>query len=216
MRAILFDLDGTLLDTLGDLHAAVNRTLARYELPARTLMEVRGFVGNGVEKLMERAIPQGKADPRFEEMLSDFKQDYAAHATDHTAPYAGIPALLRALKDGGYRVGVVSNKFDAATKALCGQFFGPLVDVAVGENERGGVRKKPAPDTVFNALRLLDADEGLYVGDSEVDIETAKNAHLPCVSVTWGFRSREELVASGATHLIDTPQQLTQWLKEQC
>ena len=206
MKAVLFDLDGTLLDTLGDLAAAVNRTLAKYALPPRTLDEVRAFVGNGVEKLMERAVPDGRSDPRFEQLLADFKADYALHAADSTAPYPGVVALLQALKARGCKVGVVSNKFDAATKALCARYFGPLVDVAVGENERGGVRKKPAPDTVLAAMQQLGASEGVYVGDSEVDIETARNAKLPCLSVTWGFRSREQLLQSSASVLIDTPE----------
>lgn len=214
--AAIFDLDGTLLDTLDDLAAATNATLAAYGFPVRTREEVRLFVGNGVEKLMERALPDGHAtvahlpdgsSADFGALLADFKSRYAACCEDCTRPYPGIPALLAALRDAGIPVAVVSNKFDAAVKALSAAYFGDLIPVAVGE--RDGVRKKPAPDTVFEALRLLGVPADgtpspVYIGDSDVDIATAAAAGLPCISVTWGFRSRPFLTSHGASTFADS------------
>ena len=214
--AAIFDLDGTLLDTLDDLAAATNATLAAYGFPVRTREEVRLFVGNGVEKLMERALPDGHAtvahlpdgsSADFGALLADFKSRYAACCEDRTRPYPGIPALLAALRDAGIPVAVVSNKFDAAVKALSAAYFGDLIPVAVGE--RDGVRKKPAPDTVFEALRLLGVPADgtpspVYIGDSDVDIATAAAAGLPCISVTWGFRSRPFLTSHGASTFADS------------
>ncbi len=204
--AAIFDLDGTLLDTLDDLAAATNATLAAYGFPVRTREEVRLFVGNGVEKLMERALPDGSSAD-FGALLADFKSRYAACCEDRTRPYPGIPALLAALRDAGIPVAVVSNKFDAAVKALSAAYFGDLIPVAVGE--RDGVRKKPAPDTVFEALRLLGVPADgtpspVYIGDSDVDIATAAAAGLPCISVTWGFRSRPFLTSHGASTFADS------------
>lgn len=220
-RVAVFDLDGTLLDTLDDLHAAVCRALARASLPLRTREEIRAFVGDGVELLIRRAVPADLATlPNGEEqirtVLADFKADYAANCTVATAPYAGVPSLLDALRAAGVRIAVVSNKFDAATKALCRQYFGDRVDVAVGEREADGIRKKPAPDTVFEALGALGALSALsdpdarifYIGDSEVDVETAKNAGVPCISVTWGFRDEDFLLARGANLFASTPDEV--------
>ena len=218
-RVAVFDLDGTLLDTLDDLHAAVNRALARASLPLRTREEVRVFVGDGVELLIRRAVPADLAkapdgEEQIRAVLADFKADYAANCTVATAPYGGILALLDALRSADVRIAVVSNKFDAATKALCRQYFGDRIDVAVGEREADGIRKKPAPDTVFEAfsalgVRLTDPEAQIfYVGDSEVDVETAKNAGVPCISVTWGFRDKEFLLTRGATVLADTPDEV--------
>ena len=217
-RVAVFDLDGTLLDTLDDLHAAVCRALARASLPLRTREEIRAFVGDGVELLIRRAVPADLATlPNGEEqirtVLADFKADYAANCTVATAPYAGILSLLDALRAAGVRIAVVSNKFDAATKALCHQYFGDRVDVAVGEREADGIRKKPAPDTVFEALSALsalsDSDARIfYIGDSEVDVETAKNAGIPCISVTWGFRDEDFLLARGANLFASTPDEV--------
>ena len=198
-RAVIFDLDGTLLDTLDDLADAVNYALNAYGYPARTRDEVRLFVGNGVRLLMTRALPDGEENPQFEEVLTTFRTYYAAHSQCKTAPYAGILALLADLRRAGVRVAVVSNKFDAAVRALCAHYFGSLVEVAVGESP--AVPKKPAPDTVLRAMQLLDVQpkDCVYVGDSDVDIETAKNAGIPCISVLWGFRDRACLAAHGAT-----------------
>ncbi|MBQ8351136.1 MAG: HAD family hydrolase [Clostridia bacterium] len=198
-RAVIFDLDGTLLDTLDDLADAVNYALATHGYPTRTRDEVRLFVGNGVRLLMIRALPGGEENPQFEEVLATFRTYYAAHSQCKTAPYPGILSLLAKLQKNGVRVAVVSNKFDAAVRDLCAHYFGSLVEVAVGESPE--VPKKPAPDTVLRAMRLLGVspDESVYVGDSDVDVETAKNSGIPCISVLWGFRDRAFLEAHGAT-----------------
>lgn len=186
-QTAIFDLDGTLLDTLEDLYRATNKALEDHSLPLRTRDEVRLFVGNGVEMLIRRAVPAGTDEETTLAVLADFKTTYAAICEDHTRPYDGIPDMLRALREKGIRVAVVSNKFDAATKQLCRKYFGDLVEVAIGE--RADVRKKPAPDTVQEALRELgvSAEGAVYVGDSDVDIETARNCGMPCISVTWGL-----------------------------
>ena len=201
----VFDLDGTLLDTLGDLTASVNHALRWAGMPERTIEEIRWFVGNGVKKLMERAIPDGLNNPRFDEVYQEFRDHYLHHGLDTTVPYPGIMELLQALKDEGKQIAVVSNKFYKATEELCQHFFGGLVDVAIGERE--GIRKKPAPDTVEEALRQLNADRthAVYVGDSDVDIQTARNSGLPCISVLWGFRDQDFLLAHGATTLVVNP-----------
>lgn len=197
-RAVIFDLDGTLLDTLDDLCDAVNVALSAHGYPARTREEVRAFVGNGVRLLIARALPGGESDSRFEEVFATFLSYYAAHDRQKTAPYPGLVALLTSLQERGVHVAVVSNKFDAAVRELCAHYFGGLVEVAVGESP--AVPKKPAPDTVLRAMQLLGvpAETCVYVGDSDVDIETAKNAGIPCISVLWGFRDRAFLAAHGA------------------
>lgn len=211
-QTAIFDLDGTLLDTLEDLYIAVNAALERRSLPPRTRDEVRMFVGNGVEMLIRRAVPMNTDEETVSATLADFKAVYATVCEDHTGPYDGILALLSSLRAKGVRVAVVSNKFDAATKKLCEKYFGDLVEVAIGE--RAGVQKKPAPDTVFEALRALDvtageaAETAVYIGDSDVDIETARNCEMPCVSVTWGLRDENFLRNHGATTLAHTPEDL--------
>lgn len=206
----IFDLDGTLLDTLGDLAASVNYAMSTHHLPEHSVDEVRMMVGNGVRKLMERAIPDGAANPYFDEAFATFRHHYMEHQLDTTRPYDGIIETLQELKRRGCRTAVVSNKFDAATKSLCNHFFSGLVDVAIGENEAAGIHKKPAPDTVFEAIRLLGVsrEEAVYVGDSDVDIATAQASGIPCISVLWGFRNREFLIAHGATKLIGSPTEL--------
>ena len=201
----IFDLDGTLLNTLDDLASSVNYALCHTGMPERRVGEVRQFVGNGVKLLMERAVPDGVGNPRFEEAYALFRQHYLEHSMDTTAPYPGIMDTLRMLKNQGKNMAVVSNKFYAATQELCRHFFGDLITVAIGERE--DIRKKPAPDTVMEALRQLgvSADTAVYVGDSDVDIETARNSGLPCISVLWGFRDEAFLKAHGATTLIGAP-----------
>lgn len=197
-NTVIFDLDGTLLDTLDDLTGSVNTALRKNGMPERTRDEVCSFVGNGILKLMERAVPQGQANPLFAAAFQDFREDYAVHCSDHTKPYPGIMPVLKQLRDEGYRLAIVSNKADFAVKELRDIYFDGLIDVAIGERE--SVRKKPAPDTVLTALYELGAgkEEAVYVGDSEVDIETAKNAGMDEIAVTWGFRSREFLERHGA------------------
>ena len=204
----IFDLDGTLLDTLEDLYRAVNRALSAHALPARSREEVCSFVGDGVEMLIRRAVPTHTDEALTLRVLADFKEVYAAICEDHTAPYPGILDTLAALRARGVRTAVVSNKFDAATKRLCARYFGDLVEVAVGE--RADMRKKPAPDTLLEALRLLDMPlcSAIYVGDSDVDVATARGVGIPCVSVTWGLRTEDFLRQNGATSLAHTPSDL--------
>jgi phosphoglycolate phosphatase len=209
-KTYIFDLDGTLLDTLGDLAAATNYALRTHGLPEHSVDDVRRFVGNGVRKLMERAIPDGADNPRFDETFATFRQYYMAHSLDTTRPYQGIPETLEALKARGCRLAVVSNKMLAATQSLCRHFFPDTIEVAIGEDEAAGIRKKPAPDTVMAALKALGVgkDQAVYVGDSDVDIQTAHNSGLPCISVLWGFRSRDFLLQNGAETFISAPEEL--------
>ena len=206
----IFDLDGTLLDTLDDLASAVNYALRTYGMPEHSRDAIRRFVGNGVRMLMIRAVPDGEQNPKFEEVFETFRKYYMQHSLDTTRPYDGIPEMLSALRQRGCRLAVVSNKFDAATKELCKHFFPNTIEVAVGEHEAEGIRKKPAPDTVIEALSQLgvSSKNAVYVGDSDVDLETARNAALPCISVLWGFRDRDFLLAHGATTFITSPKEL--------
>ena len=206
----IFDLDGTLLNTLDDLASAVNFALRSYGMPEHTRDDIRRFVGNGVRLLMIRAVPAGEQNPQFEEVFNTFRQYYMQHSLDTTRPYDGIQEVLLTLRQRGCRLAVVSNKFDAATKELCKHFFPNTIEVAVGEHEAEGIRKKPAPDTVIEALSQLgvSVDNAVYVGDSDVDLQTARNAGLPCISVLWGFRDKDFLLAHGATTFITSPQEL--------
>ena len=211
----VFDLDGTLLDTLQDLANSVNYALRQHGMPEHSIDDIRRFVGNGVRLLMERAVPDGARNPQFEAAFATFRQYYMQHSLDTTRPYDGIPELIHELKNRGCQMAVVSNKMMAATQELVHHFF-PDIPVAIGEHEAAGIRKKPAPDTVFEALRQLgiihhpssiihQTSDIVYVGDSDVDIETARNSGLPCISVLWGFRSRDFLLAHGATTFAEHP-----------
>lgn len=213
IKAIIFDLDGTLLNTLDDLADSVNYALGLFGFPERSLEEVRFFVGNGVRNLMKRAVPDGFNNPQFEDCLNAFREYYSKHLNSRTRPYDGIMELLSALHRGNYKMAIVSNKFDSAVKELAREYFSAYIPVAIGES--GGVRKKPEPDCVFEALKELGADtsQALYIGDSEVDVETARNSGLPCIGVTWGFRSRELLAERGAEYIIDTPMELMKLLQ---
>jgi HAD hydrolase, family IA, variant 1 len=201
----IFDLDGTLLNTLNDLAASTNHALRMSGMPERTVEQVRMFVGNGVHKLIERAVPEGTNREQIEAVYDEFRKYYMLHGLDSTNPYDGVPEMLAELKQRGKKMAIVSNKFYAATQELAHHFFSGIIDVAIGE--RDTIRKKPAPDTVFEALRMLEVErEGaVYVGDSDVDILTARNAGLPCISVLWGFRDRDFLLANGAMTLVETP-----------
>ena len=221
----IFDLDGTLLDTLTDLAASCNYALRTHGMPEHTIDDVRRFVGNGVRKLMERAIPDGASNPDFEAIFATFREHYMHHSLDTTKPYPGIPEMLAELKSRGCKLAVVSNKMMAATVELCRHFFPDTIEVAIGENEAAGIRKKPAPDTVFAALKELNViipppesggDRGglnkqisaVYVGDSDVDIATARNSGLPCISVLWGFRDRGFLIEHGGETFVSKPSEL--------
>jgi phosphoglycolate phosphatase len=209
-KVYIFDLDGTLLDTLTDLAASTNYALREHGMPEHSVDDVRRFVGNGVRKLMERAVPDGADNPLFDEAFATFRQHYMEHALDTTRPYDGVPEMLATLKSRGCRIAVVSNKMMAATQELCQHFFPDTVEVAIGEHEAEGIRKKPAPDTVYAALSALGVtkDHAVYVGDSDVDIATARHAGLPCISVLWGFRDRDFLLQHGATTLVTIPREL--------
>ena len=211
----VFDLDGTLLDTLQDLANSVNYALRQHGMPEHSIDDIRRFVGNGVRLLMERAVPDGARNPQFEAAFATFRQYYMQHSLDTTRPYDGIPELIHELKARGCQMAVVSNKMMAATQELVHHFF-PDIPVAIGEHEAAGIRKKPAPDTVYEALRQLGIihhpssiihhpSDIVYIGDSDVDIATARNSGLPCISVLWGFRSRDFLLAHGATTFAEHP-----------
>ena len=208
MDNFIFDLDGTLLNTLNDLAASTNYALRWAGMPEHSVDDVRRFVGNGVKKLMERAIPDGLDNPKFDETYANFRKHYLEHSLDTTKPYSGIPEVLAELKRRGKKLAIVSNKFYAATQELARHFFPETIEVAIGEREN--IRKKPAPDTVLEAMRQLGAGkEGtVYIGDSDVDIDTARNVGVPCISVLWGFRDRDFLIEHGATHLISKPEEL--------
>ena len=205
---VIFDLDGTLLNTLDDLTDSVNYALALYGSPCRKTAEVRSFVGNGVANLMQLSIADGLSNPHYERCLADFRNHYSGNMQNKTGAYKGIIELLGQLSTEGYKLAIVSNKFDKAVKLLNQVYFGEYIKVAIGESE--SVSKKPAPDTVFKALEELGAtaDKAVYVGDSEVDVKTAKNSGIMCVGVTWGFRDREVLEQEGADYIIDSPQEL--------
>lgn len=209
---IIFDLDGTLLNTLDDLAASTNHALRACGYPARTTEEVRRFVGNGVGKLIERAVPAGTATEDMARCLTLFRRHYADHCLDCTVPYPGIQAMLSELHRRDIAMAIVSNKLQPAVAELNQRFFAPTISIAVGETEQ--LRRKPAPDMMQQAMRLMGvtAADTIYIGDSDVDILTAQAAHLPCISVTWGFRDRDFLLQHGATTLISTPQQLIDYV----
>ena len=211
MTAVLFDLDGTLLDTLDDLTASTNAALSAFSLPPRTRDEVRRFVGNGAERLIRLALPGKETDPPVEEVLKAFREHYNAHCLDRTRPYVGILEALEALS---MPAAIVSNKPDSAVKPLCSRFFPGIP--AFGET--ADCPRKPAPDMLFRGLAALGADRCVYVGDSEVDILTARNAGMPCLSVLWGFRDKDTLEAAGGTVFCRTPEELpailNQWEKD--
>lgn len=211
-NTVIFDLDGTLLDTLEDLWTAVNHALSVCNMPDRSLDEVRRFVGNGIKMLMIRAVPGGEDNPDFDKAFEAFKQYYGVHCNDTTKPYDGIPELLQELKKEGYAVAIVSNKIDSAVKDLNERYF-PQVEVAIGDREN--LKRKPEPDSVFLALKELGRtqDEAVYVGDSDVDLQTARNAGVPCISVLWGFRDKAFLKEHGASFFVEKPMEILDVIK---
>jgi phosphoglycolate phosphatase len=204
-KAAIFDLDGTILDTLEDLTDAVNYALIENGQPGRSIDEVRRFVGNGIKNLIARAVQPGTDKESEEKIYADFMKYYKVHCADKTRPYKGIPELLTELKAKGIRIAVVSNKADSAVRSLCEQYFDGLFDYYVGERE--GLAKKPAPDSVNEVLRKLklDVSEAVYIGDSEVDIETAENVGMELIIVSWGFRGEEYLKSCGAGTIVHAP-----------
>lgn len=212
-HTILFDLDGTLLNTLEDLTDAVNYVMDAYDFPEHSIEDVRCFVGNGIRVLMQRAIPEGEENPQFDEAFELFKRYYLAHNKVKTRPYDGIMELLGELKRRGVPMAIVSNKNQPTVEALCEEEFQGLISVAVGDGE--GRARKPAPDGPMEAIRRLGisgTDGVLYVGDSEVDAQTAENAGLGCVLVTWGFRTRQEMAPYAAFPFIDRPEELLEFV----
>ena len=207
-KIAIFDLDGTLLDTLQDLAISTNYALEACGYPKRTVEEVRSFVGNGIEKLIERATPADISSDDRKQVLEAFKAHYAVHCEDHTAPYDGILPLLDKLIDAGMPIAVVSNKIDFAVQSLCKKYFGGRFSVAIGERE--GIRRKPYPDSVLEVLSQTDIspENAVYIGDSEVDIRTAENAGTDVVCVTWGFRDKDFLASEGAKIFADSAEEL--------
>ena len=214
-KIIIFDLDGTLLNTLDDLTDSTNAMLEKFNYPKRTKEEVKNFVGNGVDKLIERAIPDGRNNPDFENCIKTFKKIYSENMYNKTEPYDGIIDMLEILRKNNYKTAVVSNKFDTAVKELCEKYFPNLIDFSAGENEISGIRKKPAPDTIFKVLEYfnLKSENAVYIGDSEVDIQTAKNSDMQCISVCWGFKDRNFLISNGAEKIINNPSEIIEILK---
>ncbi len=207
-KLAIFDLDGTILNTLEDLADATNFALREHGYPERTIEEVRRFVGNGIRKLIERAVPSSLTAEEIDRVHNTFSAYYQRHCADKTRPYEGILQLLERLRAAGCLTAVVSNKADAAVQPLCQHYYNGLFDYAVGE--RAGIRRKPAPDSVQEVLRRLGVDpaDAVYIGDSEVDIQTAANAGLDSVVVTWGFRERTYLESQGGRCFVDSPEEI--------
>lgn len=207
-KLAIFDLDGTILNTLDDLADATNYALREHGCPERTVEEVRRFVGNGIRKLMERAVPEGLEEEEIDRVHQTFSVYYQQHCADKTRPYEGILPLLQHLRAAGCLTAVVSNKADEAVQPLCQHYYEGLFDFAVGE--RPGIGRKPAPDAVLEVLRRLqvDAAHAVYIGDSEVDIQTAANAGLDSIIVTWGFRDRAYLESQGGRRFVDRPEEI--------
>lgn len=198
ITTVIFDMDGTVLNTLDDLAASVNYVLTRYGMPVHCTEDYRRYFGNGIRYALQCAVPKGTEEAAIDQMIPVFREHYNAHCLDKTRPYDGIQELMKALRDRGYKLAIVSNKIDSAVKELNAKFFSDYVDVAIGERE--GIRRKPAPDTVVQALEELKSakHEAVYIGDSEVDLQTAANAGLPCISVLWGFRGERFLDRAGS------------------
>ncbi|MBD5547236.1 MAG: HAD-IA family hydrolase [Lachnospiraceae bacterium] len=213
-EAVIFDLDGTLLNTLEDLKDSVNYGLKKNHMPERTLEEIRHFVGNGVQRLVALAVPEGTGVEEQNKVFAAFKEHYKKHCNDKTDLYPGIQELLTELKKRGFSMAIVSNKLQEGVDALSKQYFESYLGTAIGTRE--GLRKKPAPDSVLEALRLLNIpkEHAVYVGDSEVDIATAQNTQMDCITVTWGFRTKEEQKAAGADVFVDRPEEIIPLLYE--
>lgn len=205
---IVFDMDGTILDTLEDLKNSMNHTLKLHNMPERTLDEIRSFVGNGIRKLIERAVMPETSAEQIDVIHKDFMKHYEIHCADFTSPYDGINDLIKELRNRGYKTAVVSNKADGAVQDLCVQYFPGLFDLAIGE--RPEIAKKPAPDMVNLALDKLNVskEKSVYIGDSDVDVATARNSKLDMIAVDWGFRTREFLIEQGAETIVSKPEEI--------
>lgn len=210
---VIFDMDGTVLDTLTDLMNSVNYVLGLHNYSTHTLDEIRSYVGNGVAVLMEKAVPGGLDNPEFDSLLAEFRAYYAIHCNDETKAYTGIIELMEELKRNGYKMAIVSNKPDPAVKDLNKLYFDGLITVSIGDSP--DMNRKPAPDLVFKALKELDStpETAVYIGDSEVDYATALNSSLPCISVLWGFRDEEYLRSIGADCFARIPSEISDIIK---
>ncbi len=208
ITTIVFDMDGTVLNTLEDLTVSMNYVLDRFNMPGHRLEEYRLFFGNGVKEALRLSLPEGASADIIDEMMVVFKEHYDAHCLDRTRPYDGIVDVMRQLKEKGYRLAIVSNKIDSAVKELNDRFFTDYVDTALGE--KAGINRKPAPDMVYAALKEMGStkEESIYIGDSEVDLMTARNSELPCISVLWGFRDKKYLIEQGADCFADRPEDI--------
>ncbi len=215
-EVLLFDLDGTLLDTSEDLAAAVNHALSACGYPTRSVKDVQMFLGNGIRRLMELSVPTGTDEDNMLRALELFRAYYASHLCVHTRPYDGISETLRALRASGHKMAVISNKYDAAVRELCRTFFADCIDLAIGDSEGSGMPKKPAPDVLFYAMDRLGVtpDDCIYIGDSEVDVLTAQNAGIPCIGCAWGLRGRKLLEEAGLApeNILDDPAKLADFV----
>ncbi len=214
VNTVIFDMDGTVLDTLEDLTVSVNYVLSKFNMPEHSEEEYRKFFGNGIKYALKCAVPEETPEEVIEEMLPIFREHYNEHCLDRTKPYDGIIELMSMLKANGYKMAIVSNKIDSAVKELNDRFFSEYVDVAIGE--KPGIKRKPAPDTVLAALDELGSkkEAAVYIGDSEVDLQTALNSELPCISVLWGFRDKDFLISKGASVFAETPEEVYDILKK--
>ncbi len=211
-KLVIFDLDGTLLYTLKDLQIAVNAALKIYSYKEKTIDEIQSFVGNGIAKLIERVLPAGMENPDYDKVLQKFVLEYAKNKDVNTRPYEGVLEVLDSLKQSGCKLAINSNKHNCAVQVLVQRFF-PQVDIALGARE--GVDVKPSPQGVFDILNFFEAgfDKVFFVGDSNVDVMTAKNANITSIGVTWGYRSKQSLIESGADFIIDAPMELLNILR---
>ncbi len=212
MKALIFDLDGTLLNTIADLYTSTNFALKKFGYAERSLEEVTAFVGNGLRMLIKRALPADSTEEKITAVLAEMKAHYAEHCHDATVPYEGIPELLKYCTATGIPMAVVSNKADPMVKILRDCFFAEHISVAMGD--RSDYPRKPAPDMVFVAMKELGVSEAYYVGDSDVDVQTARNSGLPCLACAWGFRSKESLQEAGAERIFDSPTSLLDAIRE--
>lgn len=215
-KTLIFDLDGTLLDTLSDLHNSVNFALRMHKFVENSLEDTRKFVGNGLKILIKRSLPDNAADETVEAVLSEMKRHYAQHSHDETKPYSGVPELIMQLEKEHFQIAVVSNKADSILQKVIPYYFGNQIPVVIGESF--AMKRKPAPDMVLEALHRLDASpkDAVYIGDSEVDLQTAENAGIPCISVSWGFRSKTLLEEAGARKICASPAELLRYLIVDC
>lgn len=207
-KAVIFDMDGTILNTLEDLKNATNYSLRQFGMPERSLEEVRMFVGNGIRKLVERAVPSGTSEEKIAQVLDVFLEYYEIHSADNTSPYPGILELVEKLKKSGIKTAVSTNKADVPAQELGREYFNGIFDLIVGQQD--GLKVKPAPDSVNKILSILDIQkkDAIYIGDSDVDVQTAKNSGLDFIGVSWGFRGREFLEKNGAKNIVDNANEI--------